>query len=132
MRQPPYLQADNTPVIPRNIIVSAPDVNGNINLVGNDFIRITGDDTALGSWNGKTLMISPNSDASITLPSGLPSGFWFQWVQDGDNSATFTAGAGAAVSNLDGKLTTSGDGAVGQVLGTSSSNTYVATGDLVA
>lgn len=84
--------------------------------------------------NGKVKVFTAAAAVTVTVPTGLGAGFSCTLVQGGSGAVTLQAGAGAAVSSLDGSLTTSGQNAAVSLLplGTDSYLALGALGSFVA
>jgi hypothetical protein len=79
---------------------------------------------------GRTITLNNVGAITVTLPAGLPAGFWCQMIQLGAGQVTLQAGAGATLNALTGALRLSGQYAGCTVLWVSA-NRFVATGSLI-
>ena len=116
MRTPPFIQPDNTPISPRNLICPPPDSNGNINFIGHEVVTLTEDATILPEWHGRLIVGGTNASAPtvVTVPTGLPDGFWCLWAQLVDE-IEFDQDIGVTLSSLGDDRLSEGIGAFGRL-----------------
>lgn len=86
--------------------------------------------TLQASDNGLQVICTNASAITVTVPSGLPTGFNCLIVQGGAGQVTIAAGASVTLQQRQSMLRLAGQHAVASVLPTPTANTYRLTGDL--
>ena len=84
--------------------------------------------TLSDSDNGKVIVCSNSSQSTLTIPSGLTSGFGCTIVQNGSGVVSVVGSGGATVSGISGKVSTAGQYAALNVVPTGT-NAYILDGD---
>lgn len=88
--------------------------------------------TLQASDNGLQVICSNAAAITVTVPSGLPTGFNCLITQGGAGQVTIAAGASVTLQQRQSLLKLAGQHAVCSILPTPTANTYRLTGDLVA
>jgi hypothetical protein len=78
--------------------------------------------------SGKFLNVNSGSAVTITVPTGLPTGFTVSLCQLGAGQVTVTGAVGVTINNRQSHTKTAGQYSVASLVGTSA-NTYVFVGD---
>lgn len=86
--------------------------------------------TLTASDNGRQIVVTNAAAITLTVPSGLPTGFNSLIVQGGAGVITVTAGASVTLNQRESKFKTAGLHAIVSLLPTSTANTYRLCGDL--
>lgn len=86
--------------------------------------------TLTASDNGRQIIVTNAAAITLTIPSGLPTGFNCLIVQGGAGVITVTAGASVALNQRESKFKTAGQHAIVSLLPTPTTNTYRLCGDL--
>jgi hypothetical protein len=85
-------------------------------LFGSDVIFVPGSTaTVLAEWHGK--LVEFTAECTVTIPSGLPVDFACGWSQGSAAAVTFVAGAGLTLQSFEGNLVSSGQYAMGGIIG---------------
>lgn len=64
-----------------------------------EVVQLTASETITHSHSGRVLQVNSSGSATLTLPSDLPPGFYFEAEQVGAGQVIFSAGSGATLRN---------------------------------